>query len=54
MGTVISSYLWSVLFFASACMVVGPTGNMGSIKFLTQLPGKLLGRGRAAAAADGG
>lgn len=54
-GTVVSSYLWSVLFFASACMVVGPTGNFGSIKFLTQLPGKLLGRGRAAAAAaDGG
>ena len=50
-GTVISSYLWSMLFFTSVALIVGPMGSFGSLKFI---PEALQGlRARASPAAAG-
>ena len=50
-GTVISSYLWSMLFFTSVAIIAGPMGSFGSLKFI---PEALQGlRARASPAAAG-
>ena len=51
-GTVISSYLWSMLFFTSVALIVGPMGSFGSLKFIPEALQGLRAR-RAAAAAEG-
>ena len=35
-GTVISSYFWSMLFFTSVAIVAGPMGTFGSLKFIPE------------------
>ena len=35
-GTVVSSYLWSMLFFTSVAIVAGPMGTFGSLKFIPE------------------
>lgn len=34
--TIISSYLWAVVFFGALCMAAGPSGNFGDISWITR------------------
>lgn len=43
LGTIILSTIYSLLFFSACCLVMGPSGDFGSITILFRLCGRCFG-----------